>query len=188
MPRRFHPGYSLLGRWIRARVRDERMAEGAFILACCALLLMLAVAQNLAWAVFLPALTTPAALSVFWAAQLTALLLFVGVGLVGFRPGFTVRCDAHQLEVDRAGEALVIPRARILRVAEIPYLAYYRHYRAYARTRAFLGAAVEQVLLIETPEGPVILALPADERAALRALLERSPRDAVPAVAPAALV
>ncbi len=173
VPRRFHPGHSLLGRWIRARVSDARVAEGAFILAFSAILLVVTIGQYVAWAVLQPAMAAdPTLLPIFWFAQLLAVVLFVAVCVAGWRPAIAIVVGDDALVVEERTRTTRIPLLGIERVARISYQTYYSHYRRYARTRSYLSPAADgDAVLVETPDFPIVFALPAEDREALIARL-----------------
>lgn len=175
VPRRFHPGYSLLGRWVHAHVSDARKGEAVYLLSLTMLFFLLGITQSLAWALLQPALRAGDSIdSVYWIAQLLTAALCFGVALFGFRPAFSVRIDETALVVEQAGRSWVIPHPQIEHAAIVPNLTYYRHYRRYARTVAFIGAPEPQVVVIETQERPLVLGLPSSACDTILGLLDRT--------------
>ncbi len=49
VPRRFHPAYSLLGRYVQRVIGDERRAEALVLVVLSMILLGLLLVQYLAW-------------------------------------------------------------------------------------------------------------------------------------------
>ena len=162
---------------MRAHVSDARKGEAIYLLALTLLLFLLAMVQNVMWAATqsMPA-GSPSVVAVYWIGQLLAAALCFGVGVVGFRPGVFVRFDESALVVEQAGSTWVVPHTHIERVTTIPMLTFHRHYRRYARTRAFIGAPESHVVLIETREAPLVLGLQAEAREVLVGMLTRARR------------
>ncbi len=150
-----------------------------YLLALTLLLFVLAMAQNVLWAATQAlSATSPSVGAVYWITQLLAAALCFGGGVVGFRPAFTVRVDDAALIVEQSGSTRVVPLAHIERVTTIPLLTYHRHYRRYARTRAYIGAPEPRVVLVETCEAPLVLGLPAAAQDMLVGLLTRARKPA----------
>lgn len=179
---RFHPAYSLLGRWLRLRIGDRRRAESLFIVATGAIALALVLMQILAWTLFDPPELR------FLIGQLVTAALYALVCLVGREPEITISVGERGLEIARRPpssiipwalegepEAYVVPFRRILRIRTIDADLYYRHHARYAGTRAFVNRIPPKLLLLELPDGPVILGLkPRDLASILRLVDERS--------------
>ncbi|NBC19043.1 MAG: hypothetical protein GVY18_17210 [Bacteroidetes bacterium] len=170
IPRRFHPAYSLLGRWMRQWLDDERRAEALFIIVLSLLALALLLAQYLAWALLQPAIEAAPEGSTaiaFWIGQVGAVVLVVGFCVIGFEPAITVTADEHALHLQQKGTTLALPYDAIEAVDTITALRYHRHWRCYAATHDFVNRPDGDLLLLRTDEGPVVLGLAPDDREAL---------------------
>ncbi len=161
-PRRYHPGYSLLGRWLRRRVGDARQAEAVFIVALAGIGLGVLLAQYGAWALLQPALTAdptgPLAV-VFWGVQLCVFTLVGLTCLLGFQPSVEVICTASGLSMRQGERHLTLAYEAIDDAEPLAPLLFHRHYRRYAATRAFVYRPTGALLLLHTADGPVVLGL-----------------------------
>jgi hypothetical protein len=168
--RRFHPAYSLLGRWMRRWLDDDRRAEALFILVLSGVALTLLLSQYLAWALLKPFIAAapdgPAALA-FWIGQVGALGLVIGTCVVGFQPAITVTADTDRLRLRQHDRVLVVPYAAIGDVSIISARRYHRHWRRYAATHTFVNHPDDDLLLLRTDIGPVVLSLAPDDREVL---------------------
>lgn len=173
-PRRFHPGYSPLGRWLRRRTGDHRYAEALHVLLLTGLALALLFLHFLSGAL----------LGELWAAQPSARWIYglslAGLGgaglvpcVVGLRPALTVTCAADTLRLAQGASTITVPYAALASVQRITAQRFHRHERRYAATRTFLGVLDEDVLLLRTADAPpVVIALPAADLDALQTHLE----------------
>jgi len=168
-PRRFHPGYSWLGRWLRRRT-DRLKGEALHVLIMAAAALVLLLIHYLSWTLLHEAFsTTPGLEAGYWITQLALLAGVLGLGAVGFRPALTVTCDADALRVQQGPRSVQVPLDAVASVEAISAQRYHRHERRYAATRSFIGALGETVVLVRRANGgPVVIALPPDAQAALR--------------------
>lgn len=175
VPARFHPAYSLLGRWMQRRLGDARRAEALFLVALSMIVLGLVLAQFLAWLWLQSAIladpTGPVAMA-FWLGQVGGLMLCLFTCVVGFTPAVGVTMAATGLCLRRGSRERILPYAEITSVESITALRYYRHYGRYAATDAFVNRLTPDVLLLHTPGGPVALGLPPKDHDALRRHLE----------------
>lgn len=178
-PRCFDPSYSLLGRAIRAWTSDRRRAEALFIVVLTGLALVLLMTHYLGWALLKPVLASnPSWQLFFWAGQLASVALLGALGLVGFRPGVAVRCTSAALELTQGARTQTVPYEDIDRVETISATTYHRHYRRYANTDVFVSVLEEEVLLLRTAEGPVVVALPdPEDREAVQAQIRTADVD-----------
>jgi hypothetical protein len=170
IPRRFHPAYSLLGRWMRRWLDDERRAEALFIIVLSVLALALLLAQYLAWALLQPAIEAtpegPTAI-LFWIGQVAAVVLIVGFCVVGFEPAIVVTAEEDALHLQQKDCSLTLPYDAIETADTISARRYHRHWRRYAATHAFVNRPDGDLLLLRTDDGPVVLGLAPDDREAL---------------------
>ena len=175
-PARFHPGYSLLGRWLRRRTGDARYAEALHVLVLTGLALVLLFGHFLSAALLLPA-AAPQTTTAYWLVQASLAGLALAAGVVGFRPALAVACTSDALHLAQGRRRLVVPYAALASVRRITARRFHRHERRYAATRAFLGVLGGEVLLLRLARGgPVVVGLPAPELAALHALLDETAR------------
>lgn len=175
----YDPSYSLLGRLLRSWTGDRLRGEALFIVALTGLALALLMSHYLGWALLQPVLIdNPSWQVLFWAGQLASVALLAAVGLVGVRPGVTVRCTETGLDLEQGPRSQTIRYDAIESVDAVPATRYHRHYRQYAATQVFVGSLSDEVLLLRTPQGPVALSLAdPDEQAALHAHVESAEVD-----------
>jgi hypothetical protein len=178
-PRSYDPTYSLLGRLLRSWTGDRLRGEALFVVVLTALALVLLMAHYLGWALLKPMLTAnPSWQMLFWAGQLVSVAVLAAVGLVGLRPGVTVQCTATGLDLEQGGRTETVSYDAVEAVDAISATQYHRHYRRYAATQPFVGSLSDEVLLLRTPRGPVVISLAdPDEQAALHAHVETAEAD-----------
>jgi hypothetical protein len=160
--RTYHPSHSLLGRAFRWWTGDRLRGEALFIVTASGLVLTLLMVHYLGWALLQPMMTGPNATDWqigFWIGQLVSLALVGGLCLVGFRPELTVRASADGLSLQQGDDRLDLSLDDIDEVRMISARTFHQHYRHYARTRVFLGRVASEVLLLLTPDGPVVVGL-----------------------------
>lgn len=134
------------------------------------LALTLLLAQYLAWALLQPAIETApdgSTALTFWVGQVGMFALIVGACVVGFKPAITVTADEDALRLQQQDRTLALPYDAIDEVTTITALRYHRHWRRYAATHAFVNHPQEDLLLLHTDEGPVVLGLPPDDHEVL---------------------
>lgn len=184
-PRRFHPGYSWLGRWLRRRT-DRRQGEALHILIVTGLGLGLLLVHYVSWTLFYESLeATPLHQQIYWLSQAALLGVTAALCLVGVRPALVVTARPRALHVEQGDRSLTVPYDALTSVQLIAARRFHRHERRYAATRVFLGAVPNEVLLVRRAEGgPVVLGLPPSAQDALHAHLET--RHAVSPSVPAA--
>lgn len=127
------------------------------------LVLVLLIAHYLSWALLQTLVSASAAADwqlTFWFGQLASVGVIAAIAFVGVRPALTATCDddAGVLQIEQGRDALALPYDAIASTAVISARRFHRHYRRYARTRIFVGAIGEAVLLVTTDDGPVVLA------------------------------
>ncbi len=164
VPRRFHPAYSLLGRYVQRVIGDERRAEALFLVVLSMILLGLLLVQCLAWTFLNPAAS--------WLSQVGALTLCVVTCVLGYKPAITVTCTEIGLCLCQGLRALKLDYTEITSIETISALLFHRHYRRYAATEAFVNRMERDLLLLETTHGPVVIGLPPRDHAALVLHLE----------------
>lgn len=172
-PRSFHPAYSLLGRTARAWTGNRLQGEALFIVSLTGLALALLMSHYLGWALLQPTLAAdPALQTYFWAGQVALVAVLSSVGLVGFCPELTITCGSTALEIEQGAVSETVRYDEIETVESISATTYHRHYRRYAATRIFQSQLVDEMVLLRTTSGPLVIALPdPNDRKALRAHL-----------------
>ncbi|MEM6646367.1 MAG: hypothetical protein AAF730_08945 [Bacteroidota bacterium] len=171
---RWDPTHSLLGQWVQRKTADRWQAQAYFILVSISLLVVLVIANFVAWGVVGASITAAPEGSMavaFWWSQLAA---FGGWGLIslfGWAPGVQVDVNEAGLVVTQAERTLTMPRWTIERVEVISAMQYHRHYRRYAGTTAFVGALPPHLLLVESEAYCWVLGLAADDMHAVRGAL-----------------
>jgi hypothetical protein len=177
--RSYDPSYSLLGRLLRSWTGDRLRGEALFIVVLTGLALALLMAHYLGWALLKPVLLeNPSWQMLFWAGQLVSVAVLAGVGLVGLRPGVTVNCTPDGIDLGQGGRTHSLSYGAIEGVVSISATRYHRHYRRYAATKVFVGPLGDEVLLLRTAGGPVVISLAdPDEQEALRTHVETAQPD-----------
>lgn len=154
---------------MRRAAGDRRRAEALLIAALVGGLLLLAGGQSVAWLLLRETIEQQPRGSVtvlFWLGQLGAALGFVLLGLVGFQPPITVTCTPNGMMLRQGDRALALPYPTIASAATVSALAFHRHWRRYAATHVFVNRIPDELLLLRTTAGPVVLGLaPADQTA-----------------------
>ena len=159
-PRSYHPSYSLLGRAVRAWVGDRLRGEALYIVALTGLTLIVLMSHYLGWALLKPVLTAnPSWQAVFWGGQIASVLALIGIGLVGFRPPVCVDCRSDAVSLTQGDQSCTIPYASIDEIECVSALRYHRHYRRYAATEVFVSTLPDEVVLLRSKDGPVVVAL-----------------------------
>lgn len=175
VPRRFHPAYSLLGRWLQRRVGDVRQAEAFFLIILALLLLALLLAQYVAWVLLKPAIlaapTGTVALA-FWGVQAGTFTGGLLACAVGFRPAVSVTVTASGLCLEQGRRMLTLALEEVEATTPISALRFHRHYARYAATHVFANRVTPEALLLQTAFGPVAVGLLPADHAALQTLLE----------------
>lgn len=168
IPRSLYPPAALLGQLIRRVARDARQAESLYVVAAALVLCVGMLASQWGWIAFG---TDPDTAVAYFAAQVVGGALLVGTCLVGWRPHVVVTAHERKLDVQQGAEALSLHYGRIASVERITADAYHRHWRRYAATRAFVGRLPDELLLLRTVAGPVVLGLTAPDLDRLEAHL-----------------
>ena len=179
-PRSYDPTYSLLGRLLRYWTGDRLRGEALFIVVFTGLALLLLMAHYLGWALLKPVLVeNPSWQMLFWAGQLVSVAVLGAIGLVGMRPGVTVDCSPHGLDLEQGRRSRTVSYDAITGVETVSATRYHRHYRHYAATEVFVGPLSDEMLLLRTARGPVVISLADSEaQAALRTHIETADADA----------
>jgi hypothetical protein len=168
IPSRIHPAFSLIGRRIGKRCGDSLQAESLHIAATVLVGVVLVLAQALSWTIF------PHALSQDLSFLVGAFVVFVALFLAGRQPEISVEMHSDALVVKTKPSGIRIPLGGIDKTSIIAGQLYYRHYRRFARTRAYVNRIPATVLLIETAEGPVVLGISESDQQELIDLLART--------------
>ena len=178
-PRSYDPTYSLLGRLLRYWTGDRLRGEALFIVALTGLALVLLMTHYLGWALLKPLLVeNPSWQMLFWAGQLASVVVLGALGLVGMRPGVTVNCSPEGLDLEQGTRTRTVPYDDVERVETVSATRYHRHYRHYAATGVFVGEVSDEMLLLHTARGPVVISLADPEaQAALRTHVETARAD-----------
>ncbi|MFQ5571422.1 MAG: hypothetical protein ACE5G0_17225, partial [Rhodothermales bacterium] len=142
VPSRFHPAYSLLGRWMQRLLGDTRRAEALFIVALSMILLGLILAQYVAWMFLKPAIVAEPIGTVamtFWGCQIGGVMVCVLTCVLGFRPALTVTTTEGGLHLHQGTHTLTLAYNDITSVEPISPLLFHRHYGRYAATQVFIA-------------------------------------------------
>ena len=151
-------------------MHDERQAEAAYLIAVSMLLLVLLLTQYLAWALLGSMMQADPGGSVallFWGTQGVGMILFVLLGVIGFKPAVTVTIEPEGLHV-RQGERTCTVHYDDMDTAEpLSALLFHRHYARYAATQVFVSQMPTTLLLIKTAHTPVVVGLRPEAHLAL---------------------
>lgn len=159
-PRSYHPSHSLLGRVLRWWTGDRLRGEAFFIVVLTGLTLVLLMAHYLGWALLGPLFeANPMWATYFRLAQWVSVFLLGSIGLIGFRPAVQVTCHPERIHLSQGDQTRTLAHEAIEAIDTISARQYHRHYRRYATTDIFISHLPDQVLLVRTPQGPVVLAL-----------------------------
>lgn len=158
IPRSLYLPASPLGRGVRRWAHDARQAESLYFVALALVLCLATLAGQWGWIAFG---TTPdgAPSLAFLAAQVGGGLVLAGTCLLGWRPRVVVTARPETLDVRQGDEALTFHHGRIAAVERITAKDYHRHWQRYAATRAFVNRLPDELLLLRTAGGPVVLGL-----------------------------
>lgn len=176
-PRRFHPGYSWLGRWLRRRT-DRRQGEALHILIVTTLALVLLLAHYVSWTLLYEQFARSPSLEwVYWSSQLGLLGVIGAICFAGMRPALTVTCSPQSLVLEQGTHTCSIPYDAITSVQSITAQRFHRHERRYAATDVFIGALQDDVMLLCLMDGGLIaIGLPSEDLNALQDRLETARR------------
>ncbi len=162
IPRSLYPPASPLGRAVRRWAHDARQAESVYFVVVALVLCLATLAGQWGWIAFG---TTPegAPSLAFFGVQVVGGLGLAATCLVGWRPPVAVTARDAALDVRQGDRALSLHYGRIASAERITAEAYHRHWRRFAATRAFVNRLPDDLLLLHTASGPVVLGLaPAD--------------------------
>lgn len=170
IPRSLYLPASPLGRAVRRWAHDARQAESLYFVALALVLCLATLAGQWGWIAYG---TTPdgAPSPTFFAVQVVGVLVLVATCLLGWRPRVTVIARDEALDVRQGDEALSLHHGRIAAVERITAEVYHRHWRRYAATRAFVNRLPDELLLLRTASGPIVLGLAAPDLDRLEAHL-----------------
>ena len=203
-PRSFHPPASLLGRALRRWIGDPLRAEATYWLVLVLTVAMAVMGTQWGW-LWLRDMASPEAFldaAVWYAiAQAVALVLFVLVGYVGWRPAVVVTLTDETLRIQQGPAALKVPRPSLRRVRPIAARALaptprqtsprrarpiaateeHRTLRRRADVRRFVAKAYDPLLVLDVDgDAPIVLALPDAERERFEQTLRPSTFDPLP--------
>lgn len=157
----FDPAYSLLGRAVRAWTGDRLRGEALYIVLLTGVALLLLMTHYLGWALLKPTLANnPSWQLLFWMGQLASVGVWGAIGLLGRRPKVSVTCTPTTLTVEQGTRTRTVRYDDIERLETVSATTYHRHYRHYSATDVFASTMGDEVLLLHTPDGPVVIALP----------------------------
>ncbi|MEM6783302.1 MAG: hypothetical protein AAF624_06160 [Bacteroidota bacterium] len=187
-PRSFHPPSSLLGRGLQRWIGDPLRAEATYWIVLVFVVAVAVMGTQWGW-LWLRDVTTPETFldTAVWyaAAQAAALVLFVLVGYVGWRPTVTVTLTDETLRIQQGPTALEVARGTLRTVRPIDATEEHRTLRRRADVRRFVAKAYDPLLVLDVEDAlPVVLALPDAERARFEHALGPLTRDLRPTPPP----
>lgn len=170
IPRSLYPPASPLGRLVRRWARDARHAESLYLVAAALVLSAGVVLGQWGWILFGTGPDGEPSLAFFAAQVAGGAVLALGC-LLGWRPAVEVTARDGALDVRQGDRALSLHWARIHEAQRISAAEYHGHWRRYAATRAFVGRLPDELLLLRTAGGPLVLGLRAPDLDRLEAHL-----------------
>ncbi|MEM8558075.1 MAG: hypothetical protein AAGG50_09660 [Bacteroidota bacterium] len=168
-PRAFSPSASLLGRGLRRMLGgDPIRAEAVYWVALVLVVAVAVMGTQWGW-LWLRDASPPEeflAAAVWYAvAQAIAVVVFVGVGYVGWRPRVEVTLTPETLRIQQGRVALEIPRTSLRALRTIEATEEHRTLRRRADVRRFVAKAYDPLLVLDVDgQPPIVLALPSAER------------------------
>ena len=169
----------MLGRWLRRAIGDERRAEAYFILVLSGLIVGVILFQYVAWAwlgATILADPTGSVAVAFWLMQLGSVVGSVLLAVVGFQPAIRIVATPAGIQLQQGKTVIALHPEDITSVETISALTFHRHYRRYAATRSFVNRIEDELLLLHTSDGPLVLGLSAADHARLLPHLKTPPR------------
>jgi len=159
-------------------MRDPRQAETTFFLLLATLVLAIIVAQFFLWAFMEPTMQQDPrgqTAQLFWISQVCALLLFVLVAVIGFKPPITLSLTTTQLTLQQGKHVVHVPWSDIVHYSSVSALCYHRTYRPYGTTRHFVNRITPEILILSTCDQVFAAGLPpADHQALIDFLCEHA--------------
>lgn len=153
----FHPPSSLLGRFVGRWVDDERQAVSVYIVVAALVLVVASLAGQWGWVLWGTASGSPSL--GYFAAQVVGGVIVGAACLLGWRRPLHVHADHEKVTVRRGAQVLALSYDAIRSAERITAADYHRHWQRYAATRAFVNRQPDELLLLRTADGPVVLGL-----------------------------
>ena len=162
VPPRFSPLRSLLGLAICRLVKEKRQAEGTFLIVLPSLVLLVVLAQFIAWTWIEPTISeagSNAEAARFFLAQAIGALALLLLCAVGFTPGIRVSVTESSLTAQQGRRTCTVAFADIRDVRVVTGLHYHRVVRLQRSTEEYRSRLTPDVLLVETASRVLALAL-----------------------------
>lgn len=153
---------SPLGRGVRRWAHDARQAESLYFVALALVLCLATLAGQWGWLLYGTMPDGSPSLA-FFAAQVGGGLVLIVTCLLGWKSRVVITARDEALDVRQGHEALSLHHGRIEAAERITAAAYHRHWRRYAATRTFVNRLPDELLLLRTASGPVVLGLAAPD-------------------------
>lgn len=187
-PRTFSFSHSLLGRAIRHVTGDPLRGEALYILTITTLVLGVLMAHYLGWALLQPTIQASDTTSwelTFWFAQVGSVVVLFLIGGIGFRPPVSATVDSEKqlLSLQQGSDELTLSLTEVDDVSIISARLFHLHYRHYAATRQFIGDLHDEVVILRTGHGPVIIAISDEDAGSLVELVGKRDELAVESTA-----
>lgn len=172
---RFSMNYSPLAKWIRKRTDDTIRAENLFIVASAAIVIVLMLANQFAWAFIRnEVLAHPrgdVAIS-YWLTQLAFVSLYLFTSVVGFKPAITITCTNTAVNIQNGDMNISVPYTSIQHVGTVSSMTFHRHYRRFKATLPFINGVADEYVLLRTASHPVVVGLEAEDQRAFMAHIQ----------------
>jgi hypothetical protein len=151
-------------------MEDRRQAEAMYLIVVSMLLLGLLLAQYLIWALLNPTILSdpagPVALT-FWGTQVGGFVLCGLLCFLGFKPAVSASIEPNGIHLRQGQCTASLTYDEIESVEPLSALLFHRHYARYAATQAFISRMPATLLLIRTPDDPVVVGLRPEDHTAL---------------------
>jgi hypothetical protein len=108
----------------------------------------------------------------FWLGQMLFAIFFCFGCVVGFKPALTLTCTQTAIRIQDGDSDTIIPYRDIQAVEDIGGRMFHRHFRRYINSRVFVNRIEDELLLLHTADGPVVLGLAVGDLKACKTYLE----------------
>lgn len=180
IPSVFYAGLSPMGRLFRRRVQDGFKAENLFIITAALSIIVMMIANQVAWAFIREAVLANPRGSVavtFWMVQLGCAMTFITTCVIGFKEAVNITCTSSAICIQQGKVQKIVPFEEVVTAELIDGMTFHRHYAQYAQTQAFVNRKFNKQVLIRTVDGQaIVLGLPKTEMKAFLETVEQGVR------------
>lgn len=174
IPGQFRPSNSVLGLLILRLVKDRLRAESLYIVAASAFALVALLGSLVAWSLLLDSTDGLLSKTAYWNWQMGTLGFLVVFAGLGFKRGCVVTWSGQELRIRSGRSRQIIPIQNINRASRISSLEYYRSTHPYGIVTPYINRNVPWILVVETSDRMIALALNVADSQKLLTLIEAS--------------